>query len=253
MSNRYGSKERRVWAKKAEISNLVLPAIPADMVIVNGNGFINDVNCEQLVDGETGVNEIPVNNNLIIRNVGIYSNFADGLVPKDRNGELSVTVTAFGFQKSTQLTGTLTFVRGSVNVLGIGTLFTTELTPGEFIYDPTTGQGIIVQTITDNLNFIARNIPTITPSTPIDMYKVVQNGFDIQGAWRIQNLNEMIVVDQFMTPSLWATSASDITVLMARINVISSTLNTFTWLTKSIDTSFSGDEVTLDIALDIEY
>jgi len=241
-----------MWAKKAYVSSLVLPLPPADFSIVNGDGFTNDVNALQIVEGEAGINEIGVNKNLRVRGAGVFCNFADGLVPKDRNGELSVVTQVQGFVQNTTLTGTLTVTPGSTAVTGVGTLFTAELVPGQIIIEPLSGQALIVQSITNDTALVTRNVPRklITGGT---LYTVTASTADTGGPWPMQNLNEMVEIEEFFTPATFAGSAYTYTIIFAKITVTGSTLNTFTWLTKSIDTSFSGDEVTLDIALDVEY
>lgn len=58
----------------------------------------------------------------------------------------------FDINDTTPLTGTITFTNGSVNVTGVGSLFTTELIVGSTITDSTGLILGVVDTITDNFN-----------------------------------------------------------------------------------------------------
>lgn len=249
MGNKYASTIRRSWAKKANVTSLTLPTPPADFSIVNGT----DVGFEQLITLEAGVNEIDKDKNLLVHAGGIYCNYADGLVPADQDAQLALRITAKSHFDDGALTGVLTTVAGSRNVTGIGTAFTTELSPGDVIADlAVNGEALIVQSITDNFNLVLRTVPTYSNAGgTFNLLGLVSQ--DIEGLFLIQNLNEMVDIDQFFTPLIFGTSASEYTLLYATIIAMGSTLNTFTWKTISINADYAGEQVFFDVGLDIEY
>lgn len=129
MPSQYGSKLNTFYG--FDLYNLVWPVLPPADLPLATTAFI-----PQWLYNRTGASTRVVGFNVkdkpLLRSLGMWSNFADGLVDNISNHDY-----ANGLALRLQLerwtavrTGTLTTASGSANVTGAGTLFTTEAIAG---------------------------------------------------------------------------------------------------------------------------
>lgn len=123
MSNRYGSANRILRARN--VAEKAMPAPGATDLTVATADFVRQIfNLKDSI--------FDLNTNFRLRRIGVFSNFADGLVFANPDERLDVIVQAVAARSRIALSGTsvqTTF--GSKNVVGVGTSFNTELIEGD--------------------------------------------------------------------------------------------------------------------------
>lgn len=246
MASRYFAQQRRIIARQV-YSGLLAP--PADFVIPSGSlvtrAFI------------LNHNNINVESNIVIRNVGLFCNFADGLV----FSMASVEPTAFQLKayaygpKGTNKTGTLSIVAGSTAVVGVGTQFDTDpdiAADGTFALDGSNAFIYRISSISDDTNLVLKEYPIASFSgqnfglcTQLGGTKTLEFGTEI-GV-----LNEMIPFDEVVSLPSFVPYGSDIQFIVLEI-IFDNEDPDWTFLTKSISTDFSGDGATFYAMMDIE-
>ena len=242
MANKYFSRERRFWAHYIGLTSLTSGSDysytfnPAATYLVN-------VNQASLDD----------DSNVIIRNVGLFSNFADGLVWKDPSKHLwaRITVKAWAYD-STVFSGTGFSAPGNTFALtGVATDFATEgiaagnyITDSEYIYRTQSAGANSIQVLDP--------IPLSRLSQPMVNLRLL-NQVSVQLVKReieIAELNSMIPYDEYFTPSFFAGSPVDMISFEVSLNSNGDTLD---FLTDSIDPAFDGSTVKFDFCMDMEY
>ena len=246
MSNKYFSTERRVWAKGVYAANITPPN---DFTIASGAFLSPIVSIDQQA--------LNPNSNIVINKVGLYSNFADGLVWKTVGQRLWLGITARVYTIDTNfLTGMFAITAGSKAVTGVETAFNTELADGDvFTNGGASGLlGTFVYRVNGNppdaANLTLHDWPEQS-LTMMNMRKLVPLGSDAFRRIEITTLNEMIDLDEFMKPSAFVAAGSVPRYVTLEMSFLNSAGLTF--LTKSINTAFSGDSCFFDTALDIEF
>jgi len=246
MANKYFSVERRFFATNV-YSAAIAP--PADFDIAAGawNNRLFSINNR----------EINPNGAILVNRLGLYSNFADGLVQKEHFDRIwvSLTARAYTYLPLTQLTGTVSVTAGTNALVAAGDgAFTTELAANDVI---TTGGplGISgkflyrVASVTDDDNVVLKDYVEQT-SAPTTWVKLTSLGSEAFRQIEIRNLNEMSPVDQFLSPSLYA--ATGVYYISLEIDFLA-VVTSLTYMTKSINASYSGDTCFFDAYADIEY
>ncbi len=164
-SNKYGSKVDTFFA--FDMYNLPLPVLPpADLTLAAGTivgTFMSFRN-----SASSRVVDFSPDDNPYIRGLGLCSNLADGLVDAATSHVGAATAWSVIFRPlriSADLTGTITNVAGSANVLGTGTLFTRELAVGSLLIwtdnNNVQRQGTVL-TLTDDTHLV---LSAVTAST----------------------------------------------------------------------------------------
>lgn len=193
--------------------------------------------------------------NISIDKIGVFSNFADGLVFKNPYDRIDVTVDTVAFQNMSN-SYTLQFTYGSKAVTTtIGAPgWTIGIETAIAITDPETGR-ITVMNI----------MPTAVDAGDLEdywMYTTAQvqcNALQpvsidnpIEQFHTISTLNCMYNFSKFEEPFLFSGgNPYDYVALRASLNYWSP--HTTTFLTNSIDPAFDGNTVTFDLVLDIEF
>jgi len=183
---------------------------------------------------------------VVVRRVGIFSNFADGLVFKEPFGNFQATIKLYGAKVlAGGRTGTYANPYGSKTVVGLtGSI---DGIPSNGIIkldDGRAGQYGIVE-YGGVGNTLLQNYATVNAGAFTEMQGVA--GSEKLRIFGIRTLNELQEVNEFLDPGVdILTTATDV-LLAATID------NAPDLLTKSIDASFAGEKVTFDLVVELEY
>jgi len=255
MSNNYFSKTARLFARGIYTGTITPPNDFAVNIVAQGNialGMfpVNLVN----VSSQSAAN---------IKTIGLYSNFADGLVPKNTGESLLLSVTKIGFTAGAALTGTKVNIAASRNALiGTGTLFVGELSVGDYIMlvnrtVPISQRFIYkVKTITDNLNLAIWGYVDPSMIGDYDILKLTPNTYAKNPLVVIAaNLEDMFPYEDMVQPYIFTLTlpAGTYTYFGLEANLEVTSNLTVSYLTKSIDTSFAANTCFFDMAIDLEY
>ena len=248
--NAYNSIVRRV-VSKGVYSAAISPATDFTVAAAGFSGCILPIDLMTL----------NVQSSIRVNNIGIYCNFADGLVWKTPGERIIAEVIAHAYSLSAPnpfVTNTMDFKQNSkVGTLTAGVIaayaptviFTTEYqtvpTPALWhkqLHTVISNNGAAAVTLSDyplhSVSVVAGKIVGLTQTTLLKKQAV-----------EINNLNDMVPLDLFLSPSLYAVAAT----VAIGIGVSFHNGEGTTFLTKSIDTAFSGNYCTFDCAADIEY
>jgi hypothetical protein len=246
--NKYGSHVKAFRARNVVEGTL---APPGDFSITSANIFT------QVLQPERSIN---INSNFSVQQVGVYSNYADGLVIKDPRYRLDVFITARSYiQAAVDLTGVLTFDPSTKNVTAVGGAFLAELAAGDFISIIAAGfkEYAIVNSVTNNNLLVLRDYPYLNPAGLLyTARRLAPSGGTASAVlYRdVSELNQMNQVEQFLTPTLYSVAAATDIVLTGSIlqRVGAGGPITIPFLTKSIDVTFTNS-IYFDIMANIEY
>lgn len=246
--NSYGSITRRLISR-----NLVVQPISPPNAFTIPQLTVQ----EYIFEYDTSV--MNPHGNIRIVNVGLFSNFMDGLVA---NGHVKISL-AFRLTylyNPTLLTGTIQANPDNSNLTGVGTLFLAELNLGDWIVPEilglTVGCPVRIGGIGGDLAATIDN-----PSSNYDLtagagyaYNRLTTGLDVVlGGFFINSdaLNEMHPCDLFyeVAPYVPVTTGRIYPVLSARLTFF----NTTQWLTKTIDPSYAGDNCRFSVQADVEF
>jgi len=228
---------RRFWARNV-VEKTISP--PNDLQIAQADPV------EQAFDLGTGP-ELNLDTNLIIHSIGLFSNFADGLVfanPEERI-RTRLTINACEF---VNLTGTLTTTAGSKTLSGAGTAFTTELSDGDIILFGG-AYHIIDGAPANDTTATLRNYAYIGVSESGQRCDII-NGQGANKDIDIRQLNYMYDLSDFVLPISLTDTTPDAIVL---IGTITTDNDNFTFLTKSVNTDFDGDNCFFSLGIDVEF
>jgi len=175
--NKYGSRTNTFMGP--DLYNLAsVMAAPADMTLaasVFAQAFLQYQNTFIDVSAFPG---FEINDRPYIHGLGMFSNFADGLVPIPASSKSGVTgsvqLTVQLIRFGAVLGGLITNVAGNANISGVGTSFTQQLSVGQqlFWYDDNRAlRSGTVLTVTDDTNIV---LTAVTAST--GMYQGATTG-----------------------------------------------------------------------------
>lgn len=254
MSESYPSVLRTYFTRNLFEGN-ILP--PADFTLVGADCLrqITDLNYSA---GGGGAAQQPINpeTNLYIRNAGVFSNFADGLVFKNPWQRVDLEIRVRAYTRGGNLTGTLAAAMNSKTLTGAGTAFVAEVPPGSMIeWEPNVGgprEVGIVNTVTDNTHLDLNNYPlTNIANCSFRILTPVGSGSRFYQQLSLPTLNQMFYVNHFVN----LTNVTRDGILLDAIlnhNAFSAVHDTV-FLTKSISTDFDGDAIHFDGAVDVEF
>lgn len=241
----------------------VLPAIPADLV-VNTSNFISQgvANYATTYGGSSSTISLSAraNSQIVIRNIGIFSNFADGLVFKNANSGFAIQFTIEQLYRE-EITGTFnSFTAGSKTITGSGTLFTSEINTLNNDNIQIEGAVYRVASVTNDTTLEVTQYPMASEKVFSDLtaYRVKSQQVSMITSrdfnlGNIRQLNEMIPVNYYSEgfDSGIPDGATNLGLFVTASLVREASPLEF--LTKSIDTSFAGDTAFFDIVLDVEF
>lgn len=239
--NKYGSNERRFTARN--VINTVLPLPPADLAIAS-----TDFNRVFFRDNFiVGVPQWSLQGNLFIKRFGVYCNMADGLVFAQPFERFHCDVRISGY-RSVNRGSTLNFVANSKAITG--TDFLAKLAVGMVVSDAN-GNPYYIKAIADDNNATITDYARVASADQIvEWVEGVPAFIDIPD---ISILNTMFEAERFLPVGPLITVG--VTRTFMSVNMISSNSVTggVTFLTKSIDPAFVGDQVTFDVQADLEF
>lgn len=240
MANKYFGVQRQFLAKGV-YSAAINP--PNNFTVPTVAGFattIVDIDQES-IDPDT---------NVILTEVGLFSNFADGLVLGQACQRLLLGFTARAFRDDPtvgDLQGAVTINTCSKAVTGAGAAFDTELADGDYFAVGSWVYKVDGNPAGANLMNIAYWPPqNHSGSTGT---KLQQVGTQTFRRVEITDLNMMVPVNEFLTPALFSSTA--VTKMAIEVSFLQGVDLIF--LTKSIDTSYADDPCFFDVRLGIEY
>lgn len=244
--NQYGSVVRRLVARN--LAELTMPAIPVDLQIANASWKSQLVRYKRPTVA-TDYLRMNVNSNVVVRELGIFCNFADGLVFHSPANRLTAFVTVGGYSQGSALTGAITSTIGSKALSAVGGSFTTELSVGGTIEDDLNNM-YVVDAIADNDN------ATLTDYALVSRAGTTWYGMSAGGSatWQtdITQLNYMFRQERFNANALF--SAAGVQQIGIRVAVQNqNTAATVDFLTKTIDTTYAADTVIFDAIADVEF
>lgn len=240
MPNKYFSKERRFWSK--DLYNAAIN--PPNNFTIAASGFNRRI---LSID----ISLLSPQTNIIVQKMGLFSNFADGLVWGDNSMRIFGSATARAFTFGDTFTGTsVTVTAGSKTITGVGTAFQTQLDDGDYFTDGvwiyhTDGEPA-TQTQLTVRDWPEQNRAAVPANT---FRKLTEVGNDLVTRVELNLLNEMMPIDEFITPSAFGTAVTD--VIGVEIDI--SNFEQLAFLTKAVSTSFAGDTCSFDVAADLEF
>jgi hypothetical protein len=244
--NRYDSTERRIVARNVYEGTI---APPADLSIAAGSWVQQPFHVGyNYLGGAIYSSE----GNLFLKRVGLFSNFADGLVPKTPARSLIVRIEPGRYFVNPTPAGSVTFTAGSKTVTGIGTTFTADLPAGSivqsqsnYIYRVASLDGVNPDTVAYLSDYALYTEPGVIYNcltSAVSAIYALSFGF--------RTLNEMVPVEKYMPVSSIGAVGTKI-ILQAAVS--SSDGGNMDFLTKSIDSLFAGDTAFFDVQAEIEY
>lgn len=249
--NKYASQSRVFRARNVVEGGALAP--PADFTMTSA--MIKT----QLLQPDRTLN---LNGNFNVQQVGVFCNFADGLVFKDARYRLDVLITARTFvQAGADLTGVLTFDPSTKNVTapaGTGA-FLAELVAGDYIsiIAPGFKEYAIVNTITNNDLLALRDYPFLSPPGLLYTARKLTASGGTASAFLIRDISELNyfhACDAFLSPNAFSVAAATDILMTATIQqrVNGGGAISIPFLTKGIDVAFTND-VFFDIVANVEY
>lgn len=233
MSNKYSSIIRRLYSE-ANYSSAISP--PTDYTIADA-GFAYQ---RHLIFSQ---NDINPNSNIFVKSLGLWSNFADGLVLKTQGAFLNVRLAVNSYIIGSTLSGIFTTSRGSTTLT---TSVSQSFSPGDKllltdrIYNILSGSGT---------SWVLREYAVEDYVEGGTVNKLLTSvGGDSSVDIPITLLNTMYPVDILLLPSQYSTTSALYISLQGAIfpkNTV--------FLTKSINTSFATDQCYFNTIFDLEF
>lgn len=244
MSNEYFGVSRQFIAKDVH-NGAISPPSDFTIPIPAAGGFATTI-----VDIDQ--NSLDPDSNVIISRVGLFSNFADGLVKKTACDRLLVGFTARSFSGDSpddDLTGTMNITACSKAVVGVGASFDTELADGNYF---AAGSYVFkVNGAPGGAN--AMNIHWWPPQSLAGTTgtKLTQIGTQTFRRVEITELNMFVPVNEFLMPSTTGFSSVAATRMVLEAEFLNSTA--LDYLTKSISTAYDQDICHFDLIVELLY
>lgn len=202
--------------------------------------------------------------NFIIQKVGIFSNFADGLVFKTPADRIDLSVNAAGFKLQTAGVGITDVHIGLVFTYGSRAVTTAFGNPGwtigttyaVAIDEPTTGQTLLqfitaTAANTGNLQDYWQYSDTIVSTL---CHQVAQVAVPPTVRYKnISVLNSMYNFNQFFTPLVFTIGIATYAYMGVYISWNYDDSHNTTFMTHTIHPAFTGATVFFDLVLDIEF
>jgi len=222
----------------------------------------NDLECARTGDGWRILNvtdRVNPEGNIILHRVGLFCNFADGLVIKNAHAGPVLEIRVRGYNDiSGTPAGTISMTTDSKTVTGTGTNFTSF----GLSFD------MLVNTNFNNLHYLVDSVGSATSLT-LDSYPLVSQTV---GQWKpmnrtglftelaydyinVRELNYMYDTSVLFNPLEGGSlDAPDYLAIEGRVLLpLDSSSDAPFYLTKSINTDYDGDTAAFDILADIEF
>jgi len=254
--NKYSSVNRFLRARNVVEATI---APPADFTIAAAS-WVPQLFTPNRNNDNTYPVSINNNSNLILKSLGVYSNFADGLVFKTPADRIDVDITVGMYSQLTHA-GTVTVVQGTKTVTGLGTNFGGLLSVGSIIrigdcfYIVASFDGVSPNTIlytTDYIKVSTAGVPWWEMAIGVSP---AQDYFYED----ISQLNTQFPIDKYCFPSLYGATGATTVLITGKVNLWTSIASVIrsnhdiTFMTKSINTAFVGDTAFFDLGIELEY
>lgn len=200
MGNKYFSNERE-WVARNIAEETISP--PADLTIDG-----NNVDWKEQIANHFEQFNGDENSVIIVREAGIFSNFADGLVFKNANESIDLFINARFVATWTSI-GNVTLTQGSKTMTGAG--FNANLSPGDFILvaGGASNYYAIVDSVTDDNNAELRDYAQASYG-PIVGFVASSSTLSSFQFRNIRVLNRMYSTEWYVNPILIAGDVQDI-------------------------------------------
>lgn len=258
--NQYGSINRVFCARNVAEAQI---SPPSDLVLKNADfteQVFNDGNWQAVAGA--GACWYP-GANLILHRIGLFSNFADGLVFKTMENRLGIRINAYPYDLAAGLlTGTMKWPANSKTVTGVGTTFNTEVSAGDFIrFNSNLGNPPIVgRVVSVDPGGLLMTMSDYGPGAPAGSTARKLNLLGGQSVstmlYGINTLHHMFEHERFIPASVLA---GNLPYFLLTAQVVLSTgsdpaaaLQECVFLTKSIDTAFARETAYFDIMAEFE-
>lgn len=195
-----------------------------------------------------------INGNFILRQVGMFCQFGEGLILASPSNRMDIYFSAYGYAPDVgDPISSITFTEDSKAITGAN--FNADLGPGAVVLD-SVGNAYFVDTVTDDANAVlcdyARDTCVLSPIQLL----VTTTLFDyIIPDWSLFNVmtdQEIFMpVASLVTPTPAGTP--DRILFSVRPVNASPDVTHPTFLTKSIETAFAGDTAIFDMYAQIEF
>jgi hypothetical protein len=198
---------------------------------------------------------------MIVHNLGLFSNFADGLVFKDLRQRMPLTIlaTAFTGTPATPIVGTVAILAGQSSVIGdVSTQFLSggalnALPANTYVAD---ANGYVYKvngapSTEHALNFFGTPMNSIAAGGRLFKLTAAAGPVIPRSCEIGAVLNTMFPVEQYFYPSQAVPSTSKLYWVTFEVSIPNSVAVDF--LTASIDAGFTGNNVNFSVAVDIEF
>jgi len=194
--------------------------------------------------------------NFTIKRLGMFCNFADGLVFANANERLNVTLHTQAFTRL-QVGTSITMVSGAKAATGVG--FTGNISQNTILRVPYSGteyQYVIcaddpsTDTDVDLTDYAEANV------TGASLVKLVAlPNYHRLDFTRISELNYMYDIDEFVSPLAFASAAATDMVMWCEVNQTEFNYykSSIDFLTRSVSPDYDGDAVHFDLVVEVEY
>jgi len=240
--NQYGSVIRTLTARNV-IEKVIAP--PADLLVATTDciGQIFEAGQRQIANPSF---KYYVESNIILHRLGVFSNFADGMVWKTPYSRMGVRISFTPFSMLPAISGTVTVASNSKALTGdLSTLFVAEIPAGTNIMIG--GAIFTVALVTDNQNAVltdyainAAGVQCLKLSTPAPTVSTLLYG--------VENFNTMYEHEAFVPISTIAGNLPFYFITATPVLVDDSTL-----MTRTIDPSYGREIAYFDVKADFEF
>jgi len=236
--NKYASCERFYRARNIYAGTI---APPADLAIGSA-AWVTQLFAIPATD-------LRKSSNIFMKSVGLYSNFADGLVFKSPAESINLTLIAYATTRTLLYNGIAAWVDATATIsalVGTGTTFIADLPGSNYILVGDqyfqTAAGAPPTNFLVNLRQPA--LSTMPFSALYKLTPIISPPFVT--TFSVRQLNTQFKLENFIdVTSLSTTPATDILFLVQPTQDA-------TFLTKTIDASYSGDPVYFDVGIELE-
>ena len=189
---------------------------------------------------------ISAESRLTLHRIGVFSNFADGLVFKNAGEDIQISVRSFGVAP----TATIATPISGVNTVKALTGDFTGIGSGAFLQLETDGadsQYVLTASVGNGAGINLTSYPEPATANSATLMAGAGTG-DVIRQYSIRNLNYLEEVNDFFDPGV--SDDADATDIVMVAQIIRSGTE---FLTKSINTAYADDVCYFDVVMELEY
>ncbi len=254
MGNKYGSNIRTYTARNLVWNCTPVQPVPFAMaspanLVLDSSGSANDSFVKSFYRAQVaGITDWNPHSRLSIKRVGLFCNFADGLVQQMDKSRIKMTITAALYSLSTQpVANTIRFYNGSNEVTG--PTLDVDVSAGDIVYDTTNDEPYFIQSAAvsagDPAYLTDYHVSPNTADLSIaNLTSVNSKDFAITN---IATLNTMYEAEIFFP---YTKGVGEYVFLSCELSLLGGTQ--FNFYTKSIDPLFNTLPVSFDSVIEVE-